>query len=980
MKHYMNRSIFILMIFTGQLLYGQYQWTIIGEKPSTQQKNEKLNLLQKKFPTINSNAALNQLLKDISKIGNYSRIEAFLSEKKLTIRIDEAQSFKKFEIKANTRELSISMEPLLIPFRGQINSVETRGRIKNAIAKDLRSKGYFKPQLKIQTVNLDSNNLKVTLLINEGFPCIIEKVETSFQPPKGLTIPIQKGDICDKKFVDNALKDFESELTDRGYNQYKLDFPQFNFNSENNTAILEIGGRIGKKVLSEVISPLSNPAIVGIVFGDDLHTLDKSITDPNTMKTEILRKFRDIGYQDIQISEPMVSYPHNDEILYTFLVDPGPQYTISEVQLEGILSIDRDEALQSMGLYSVINTAPLLTDKVVTDAVDILSALYADRGYWDAKVYYPKITKSKQTHTAKLTFNIKEGRQRIFDKLEIKGNSAFSKADILSHLKVEPEKSLTWKAIIDFQQNVKKIYRESGYLYAKVKIDLLQSTRFREVRTTLSLVLEEGIRAKFGAISISGLRRTDENVVRRELSIQEGDWYSPEALDDTRQSLIDLGLFSLVTISPSVSSDFIEEKEVIPYTVHIKESKPGQVNFGPGWSLQDGGRFTVDASYNNIQGVGRQVFLSGSYSEEINQTPIGNSSLLGYNLAIGYIEPYIFDFPVNGILTYNQYADAVDQQRELSKSIKSTLTRKFQLRGNKYNIGLFGLYKITQEEAEQDVEFLLNSDEIQIRELGIRGSWDSRNSNSWPTKGSVISLEASRAALILGADTEYWHWSATFNRYYSLNSQFVFACRIGLESFTNVVRTDSNGQVLNAEKINLLPSSERIKSGGAETNRGFKKNELGPIVKYTNEKGEPDELTIGGTQSVSFKIELRQLLTKFFGLTYFLDASNTYLTAQEAADFNTRLEASPQYKARLEDNFDYDFLEFFQHPSTIWKQNYISYGIALNYITPFGAINASYGYPLSRCPLGRQTCEKRGNSNFRNWRGGQIHFNVGTNF
>lgn len=966
----MNKIIVIILSLFSQILMAQVKWSIVGESQMSQKQQDELRSLEKKYPMLDSDAALNKLMKDISSITSYNRVEAFYTNGLVTIRLDPAQIFKEFSIKAITYDISSALEPILIPFQGQINSAETRSRMKEAIVKDLKNKGYFKPKLKLNIVNLDYSHIKVNILINEGYPCLISKVETTFAIPKNVEIAIEKNDYCDIKFVEAALKDFESDLTEAGFNQFKIDKPEFIFNEKENTAILKLSGSIGKKVISKVVSPLSNPALVGIVFGDDLHTLDNTITDPNTMRTEILRKFRDLGYHDVKITESFVSYPEEDEILYTFFVDPGPQYVISEVQLEGIVSIDHDEALQSMDLFSVINTSPLLTDKIVSDAVDSLSNYYAERGFWDAKVYYPKITKNKQSQKARLVFNIKEGRKRVFNNLVIRGNKAFSEDEIREHINVERDQDLAWKTIIDFQQKIKEMYRQQGYLYTKVKLDLIHSTHFREVRTTLSLILEEGIRAKFGVISVAGLRRTQEIVVRRELTIEEGDWYSPEALDDTRQALIDLGIFSLVTISPSVSTDFIEEKPVIPYTVHIKESRPGQVNFGPGWSLQDGGRFTLDASYNNIQGIGRQVFFSGSYTEEINQDPIGNNNLLGYNLGIGYVEPYLLDLPVNGILTYNQYADALEQQRELSRSVKSTLTRSFRFQRDRYSLGLFALYKITQEEAEQDVEILLNSDEIQIREFGVTGNWDSRNNNSWPTKGGILLLEASRAALIFGADTEYWHWSATLNRFYSINPIFVLAASINLESYTNVVRTDSN----------LLPSSERIKSGGAESNRGYKRNSLGPIVRYVNADGVEQTINIGGTNSASLKLEVRQLLSSSFGLTYFLDASNTYVTGKEAADFNSRFADSPDSEASLEDNFDYDFFEYLQRPQTIWEQNYISYGLALNYITPFGTVNASYGFPLSRCPSGKQCYESRGNQNYRTWWGGQVHFNVGTNF
>ena len=203
------------------------------------------------------------------------------------------------------------------------------------------------------------------------------------------------------------------------------------------------------------------------------------------------------------------------------------------------------------------------------------------------------------------------------------------------------------------------------------------------------MTIEEGPRVKIGKINITGLVKTKEYVVERELRFKEGDWYSPEDIDESRQALIDLGLFSSINVSATDSSDFSEERLVIPYTISVREAKPGQVSFGPGWSLQDGGRFSFDSSYNNIEGTARQVFLNASYSEEKGQEPIKDQSLLGYGLGLGYIEPYIFDLPVNGILTFSQGAEAIEQQWELTKAIQTTLAHKYWFGKNKLRSSYF---------------------------------------------------------------------------------------------------------------------------------------------------------------------------------------------------------------------------------------------------------------------------------------------------
>ena len=482
--------------------------------------------------------------------------------------------------------MASSLEAILIPFQSQINSRETRLRLQKALVDRLKKMGFFRPKINISSQTIDTQQTRLLVRVDEGFPCTISEVQTTFRIPRSVSLPIRKGDLCDFRLVESGIKEFEGDLSDEGYNQYKIGTPRFSYQNSKNTAILKIDGTIGQKVFGKVISPLAASRFVATLTGDDLHTIDTDIVDPNSMKTEIIRKFRNQGYQDVKVSEPYRSTPERDEILYTFNVDPGPQYTINEVQLEGANSINRDEALEAMGLFSIVTAAPLLTDKIISDSMDILSNFYAEKGYWDAKIYFPKVARNPKTATAKIVFTIKEGRRRVFKGIQISGNKAISKEEITGLLDAKINDSLTWKAIIDFQQELKEQYRNLGFLYTIVKVDLLQSQKYRENQVTVAIIIEEKARVRFGPITVSGMRKTKDYVVDRELKITEGDWYSPAALDETRQSLLELGLFSYVTISPTVSSDFTEEKDVIPYTIYIKEAKPGQVSFGPGWSLQ----------------------------------------------------------------------------------------------------------------------------------------------------------------------------------------------------------------------------------------------------------------------------------------------------------------------------------------------------------------------------------------------------------
>ena len=341
-------------------------------------------------------------------------------------------------------------------------------------------------------------------------------------------------------------------------------------------------------------------------------------------------------------------------------------------------------------------------------------------------------------------------------------------------------------------------------------------------------------------------------------------------------------------------------------------------------------------------------------------------------LGLGYIEPYFLNLPASGILSLSQGAEANGNQWEESQSVQTALSHKHWIGSQKLKAELFTLYKVTQEEAPADVSTLLNTDEIQIREAGLRAVWDTRNNVAWPTKGMVLSAETSWADLVFGGDTKFFHWLLKSSNYLHVDSNLVFASRLSLESFSNVIRQGVD--------LDILPSSERIQSGGSESNRGFRQGSLGPVVRYTKDDGSTEEIQIGGSQAFSLTLELRYKVSESFGMSSFVDISNTFLTAIEADLLTSSLNNSTLSDAVLLDNFDYPLEALLQDPGTIWRENYISYGIGGSYLTPLGSINITYGFPLDRCP-GNRTCQvPRGNQQYKKIRGGQLQINVGTNF
>jgi outer membrane protein insertion porin family/translocation and assembly module TamA len=111
---------------------------------------------------------------------------------------------------------------------------------------------------------------------------------------------------------------------------------------------------------------------------------------------------------------------------------------------------------------------------------------------------------------------------------------------------------------------------------------------------------------------------------------------------------------------------------------------------------------------------------------------------------------------------------------------------------------------------------------------------DRRNDPFYPTSGSSMSLELRNASRFIGSDPDLqfnkivadgsWYWALPRSSVLvaRLRSGFVFGQRISF----------------NGDKSVFIPQQERLYAGGANTVRGFRQNELGPVVYLTDKYPE----------------------------------------------------------------------------------------------------------------------------------------------
>ena len=393
------------------------------------------------------------------------------------------------------------------------------------------------------------------------------------------------------------------------------------------------------------------------------------------------------------------------------------------------------------------------------------------------------------------------------DPAELEKLATFAHGDVYNNKEVE--------------KTVDKITNEVGRLgYAFV--DVFPNIEKDRATSTINLTFElsEGPRVYVEKIQIVGNARTDDDVIRRELLIDEGDAFNADKMKKSERRIRNLGYFKNVKIIKEPGS----YPDRINITVELEEDRSGELSIAGGFSTSDGPIADFKFAEHNFRGRGQDLSFGVVWAKRRQEFDISFTEpyFLGRDLAAG-VDLYR--------ITQNKYFNQTFDQR---------------IHGATFRLG----YQLA-EDLGQQVSYTIRKDEILgvkdkasrfikeqsgtsiLSEVGHTVSYDKRDSRIDTTQGYVLGFGNSVAGL--GGDIKYIKNSIFGAYYYALMDDWIVEC-----SARYNVMAGLGKKVRVVDRYTL----------GADSLRGFEVSGVGPRDKA----GEKNPL--GGLHSYSGTIEL----------------------------------------------------------------------------------------------------------------------------
>jgi outer membrane protein insertion porin family len=366
-----------------------------------------------------------------------------------------------------------------------------------------------------------------------------------------------------------------------------------------------------------------------------------------TQIDSLLHYYHEEGFARAKITAKADTLEGRNEVHLRFVVDEGEKVRITAIRFEG------RQAFPEKRLRKVMKTKPKwflgggqLKDETFAEDREKLEGWYHDHGYRDMTVEEFKLEPGAEPRALALVVRLNEGRRYL------QGSTTWTGNQVLATTELEKSwpkkggpvynKSRIQRAVGDAYG----AYAEQGYLYVNVDP---RETVVGDSLVDVAFAITEGAPSHVRRVSITGNKGTREKVIRREISVREGDKFRRSALLRSRDDVMRLGIFTEVTpdFTPAESSD-------VDLVFRVAEKQVGTASAGAGYTNEAGLTGFLEIGHNNVLGNGQQLSLHlerGGRRED-------------YQLS--FTEPWFHDSPtLLGFSAYNTFRilEEFDQKR-----------------------------------------------------------------------------------------------------------------------------------------------------------------------------------------------------------------------------------------------------------------------------------------------------------------------------
>jgi len=494
-------------------------------------------------------------------------------------------------------------------------------------------------------------------------------------------------------------------------------------------------------------NPVVNFFYINGLEGDDLTEVNKIITlkenvifSNSKLKNDLekISSFLKIRGYFQSIVSPDVIKIENTQINLIYNIDKKEISKIEKIYFIGQKFFNDSTLIDVISStedswWKILTSSPFTEERVEFDKY-LLKEFYKSKGFYDAQIESAYATINNNNNFS-LTFVINSGNKYNFSQSDIKVNStAFKENDILELKKIAnnilENKIYSPMTVSKLYKNLIEYLETKKYTNFDVKIEELKAN---EKNINLLIQLNDTKKFLISRIDIKGNNITEEQVIRSQIKLSEGDYFETYNLKKTIDNIKSSGLFKDITYKIE-NTGKTDQKNLEFY---VKEQPTGSISAGAGYG-SNGALLQTSVNEKNFLGKGINLNATITASQE------------RVNGEIAYSEPNFNNSNRDLFLALYSERNEYDNSGYTNTKIGTKLGTKYEVYDEIYFRPTVGLRYDTLATTSSASTLLRNrAGDYTATLLGYNFFIDKRDSKNKPTSGFILSFEQNFATPFL---------------------------------------------------------------------------------------------------------------------------------------------------------------------------------------------------------------------------------------
>ena len=575
----------------------------------------------------------------------------------------------------------------------------------------------------------------------------------------------------------------------------------------------------------------------------------------------------------------------------TFHVEEGDRVRVVEIQFEGNQVFSDGQLRGAMkyvkeaGFITRFKSSDILHREKLEYDLRAVDNYMRSKGYLQARHGEPRIESVGPRRTGfpilplpflssvdeglRITIPIVEGKVYRLGEFKVEGNSIFSEAQIKAVVGLNKGDIADGEKVSKgLFENLKKFYGQQGFIeYTAEPVPTFKDNPANpnEGIVDFTVTIEEGKQFTLRRLEFVGNTFTRDNVLRREVLINEGDIYNDAYWEYSVVKLNQLGYFNPIDKDKDVDRRTNDEEATVDLSLKVSERGRQQISFNGGISGISGSFFGLEYSTNNLLGRGevlsfnlaagnRQRSFQFSFTEPyIKDRPIsagfsvfafsqkffGEGTFLSQNVAAqeDLLSGGIFNnINEENLFTRDSYGASIFASAPLSEFYRKRRFTQFSRIGASYQLSISSVKDPAvnaNQNAETFIPIIYKQPNILTSRATLTFAYDTRNGSVDPTQGREIS--AALAVAGLGGDVRTYQPTLSYTQFRPMRrkkSQHpeVFGFRIIAGTVGSFATTSKVRDAQSLAFVDGVPIFERFFLGDEFTIRGYNVRSISPIA------------------------------------------------------------------------------------------------------------------------------------------------------